>query len=173
MPASVWGMMDVSGRLGYDSRRRAASRTQCSGAVVDGRTSVGSHGGEAVGCLQVAVRRRAPPWTEFYPQGVPAYKLSQVSGYAWYGDDSPHLADERVISEQARPANTVKVRCGVGRFPRIRPSVFSWLTRISLSTGSPAGRCSDRGIGPGSMYSQAYVSAGGSSASVAPCDRVD
>jgi len=28
-------------------------------------------------------------------------------------------------------------------------------------------------IGPGSMYSQAYVSTGGSSASIAPCDRVD
>jgi len=28
-------------------------------------------------------------------------------------------------------------------------------------------------IVPGSMYSQAYVSTGGSSASVAPCDRVD
>ena len=29
MPTSVWGMTDWYGRLGYDSRRRAASRTRC------------------------------------------------------------------------------------------------------------------------------------------------
>jgi len=29
MPAFVWGVTDWYGRLGYDSRRRAASRTLC------------------------------------------------------------------------------------------------------------------------------------------------
>jgi len=42
-----------------------------------------------------------------------------------------------------------------------------------LSTGSPAVQVAMVCIGPGSMYSQAYVSTGGSCASVAPCDRVD
>jgi len=39
-------------------------------------------------------------------------------------------------------------------------------------TGSPAGQVAIVRIRPGSMllYSQTYVSAGGSSASVAPCD---
>jgi len=43
----------------------------------------------------------------------------------------------------------------------------------SLSTGSPAGQVVMVCIGPGSMYSQAYISTGGSSTSIAPCDRVD
>ena len=43
----------------------------------------------------------------------------------------------------------------------------------SLSTGSPAGQVAMVRIRPGSMYSQAYASTGGSSASVAPCDRVE
>ena len=42
-----------------------------------------------------------------------------------------------------------------------------------LSTGSPAGHVAMVCIGPGSMYSQAYISTGGSSVTVAPCDRVD
>jgi len=40
-------------------------------------------------------------------------------------------------------------------------------------TGTPAGQVARVRIAPGSMYSQAYVSTGSSSASVAPCDRVD
>ena len=43
----------------------------------------------------------------------------------------------------------------------------------SLSTGSPAGQDAMVRIGPGSMYSQAYINTGGSSASVALCERVD
>ena len=43
----------------------------------------------------------------------------------------------------------------------------------SLLTGSPAGQVAMVHIGPGSMYSQAYVSTGGSGVSVDPCDRVD
>ena len=43
----------------------------------------------------------------------------------------------------------------------------------SLSTESPAGQVAMVHIGSGSMYSQAHVSTGGSSASVAAYDRVD
>jgi len=55
----------------------------------------------------------------------------------------------------------------------IRPSVLLVRGGGSLSTGSPSGQVAMVCIGPGSMYSQAYVSTGGSSASIAPCDRVD
>jgi len=55
----------------------------------------------------------------------------------------------------------------------IRPSVLLVRGGGSLSTGSPAGQVAMVRIGHGSMYSQAYISTGGSSASIAPCDQVD
>jgi len=46
--------------------------------------------------------------------------------------------------------------------------------RVAIDWVTSRSGCKINGhIGSGSMYSQAYISTGGSSASVAPCDRVD
>ena len=59
-PHLFWGVMDESGRL--------VLRQSAMGRITD---TVVFRGGEAVDG-RVDSRRLAPPWTEFYPQSVPA-----------------------------------------------------------------------------------------------------